>query len=129
MSAKFMIKPSVLAIAAVFVIALSSSSTVFAAATDDKELEHQMRQSDGGHPRDSELKGVKQPKPSEPTPETLKRWHDVEHGLRESDSGPVSHDHDPVPPKPASKEKTKAEKEFEHQQQQTDGAAPHIREK
>lgn len=127
MSERLITSRAVLATAAVFGMGLGAC-TLFG-ATDGKELEHQMRQSDGGHPRESELRGITQPKPSEPTPETLKRWHDVEHGLRESDSGPVSHDHDPVLPKATSKEKTKAEKEFEHQQQQTDGAVPHLREK
>lgn len=129
MSTKFIIKPSVLAIAAVFATAVSSAPTGFAAATDDKELEHQMRQSDGGHPRDSEVKDVKQPKPSTPTPAAKKQEHFQEHELRRSDSGEPSHDHDPVPPKPTSKVKTKAEKDLEHEQQQSDGAAPHTREK
>ena len=128
MSKTLVIKPSVLAIAAVFALALSSVPTIFAAATDDKELEHQTRQSDGGHPRDSELKGVKQPKPSTPTPASKKQEHEVEHGLRASDGENPSHDHDPAKATSTSKVKTKAGKDFEHEQQQTDGAA-HPREK
>lgn len=124
MSKKFVIKPSVLAIAAAFaLLTLSSAPTVFAAATDDKELEHKTRESDGGHPRDSELKGVKQPKPSTPTPASKKQEHEVEHGLRASDGENPSHDHNAV--KPKSKAPTKAEEkrahELEHQLRSSDG--------
>jgi hypothetical protein len=95
---------------------------IFAAPTD-KELEHQMRDSDGRHPPDSELKGAKQPKPSTPTPASKKQEHEVEHGLRASDGENPSHDHNAV--KPKSKAPTKAEEkrehELEHQLRATDG--------
>ncbi|MBL8528635.1 MAG: hypothetical protein JNL68_13195 [Burkholderiales bacterium] len=122
MSTNFIIKPSVLAIAAVFATALSSPPAVFAAPTD-KELEHQMRQSDGGHPSESELKGVKQPKPSTPTPAAKKQEHEVEHGLRASDGENPSHDHDPVKKagKAPTKEEEKRAHELEHQLRSSDG--------
>lgn len=122
MSTKLIIKPSVLAIAATFALALGSTTSVFAAA-GDKDLEHQMRQSDGGHPRDKEVQGVKQPKPSKSTPASAKQEHEVEHGLRASDGENPSHDHNPV--KPKSKAPTAADEkrahELDHQLRATDG--------
>lgn len=122
MSTNFIFKPSVLAIAAVFATALSSPPAVFAAPTD-KELEHQMRQSDGGHPSERELKGVKQPKPSTPTPAAKEQEHFQEHQLRSSDGGEPSHDHDPVKKasKPPTKDEEKRAHELEHQLRQSDG--------
>jgi len=122
MSTNFIIKPSALAIAAVFATTLSSASMVFAAPTD-KDLEHQMRESDGGHPRDSEVKGVKQPKPTTPTPASKKQEHEVEHGLRASDGENPSHDHDPAKKasRAPSKEEEKRAHELEHQLRPSDG--------